>query len=138
MTMFAKLNERARVSKTRPGAARKGRSRGLGIWWTFAGALVVLGAVIVAVAQNSRHVRLHYLAWTTSVSLIVVVLTTALAAVLIDEAGGLIRRRRRRAKNGNRSELEQLRSSHEQQREAANEPASTLDLSDLTVHTERH
>ena len=118
MAVFAKQNRHATVSETRPGEARKSRSRGLGIWWTFAGALVVLGAVIVAVAQNSQHVRLHYLAWTASVSLIVVVLTTALAAVLIDEVGGLIWRRRRRAKNGSRSELEHLRTSDEQQREA--------------------
>jgi uncharacterized integral membrane protein len=84
-------------------------SRGLGVWWTFGAALVVMAAVIVAIVQNSRHVRLHYLAWHLNVSLIVVLLTTALIAVLLDEAGGLVWRRRRRARLGRRSELLELR-----------------------------
>jgi uncharacterized integral membrane protein len=117
MALFTKSNGRASVPKPTPGKVRKGRSRGVGVWWTFAGALVLLAALIVAVAQNSQRVRLHYLAWDARVSLIVVVLTTALAAVLIDEVGGLIWRRRRRAKNGDRSELEHLRASDEQQHE---------------------
>ena len=54
--------------------------------------------VIVAIAQNSRTVRVHYIVWQSNVSLIVVVLTTALAAILLDQAGGLIWRRRRRAR----------------------------------------
>jgi len=89
---------------------RSSGSRGLGVWWTFGAALVVVAAVIVAIVQNSRHVRLHYLAWHLNVSLIVVLLTTALIAVLLDEAGGLLWRRRRRARLGRRSELHELRS----------------------------
>jgi uncharacterized integral membrane protein len=88
---------------------KKRSSHGLGFWWTFAVALVVFAALIVAIVQNSRHVRLHYLAWHVNVSLIVVVLTTALVAVFLDELGGLIWRRRRRARLGRRGELEQLR-----------------------------
>jgi|SRR5580692_526792 uncharacterized integral membrane protein len=84
-------------------------SRGLGVWWTFGAGLVAMAAVIVAIVQNSRHVRLHYLAWHLNVSLIVVLLTTALIAVLLDEAGGLVWRRRRRARLGRRSELLELR-----------------------------
>ena len=80
-------------------------SHGLGLWWTFAAALVVFAALIVAIVQNSRHVRLHYLAWHVSVSLIVVVLTTALIAVFLDEVGGLVWRRRRRSRLGRRTEL---------------------------------
>jgi len=89
----------------RPSAAL----RGLGLWWTFAAALVVAGAIIVAIAQNGRQVRVHYFVWQADVSLIVIILTTALVALVLDEAGGLIWRRRRRAKLGRRSELEQLR-----------------------------
>ena len=129
MKMFAKPKERVEVTTTTPGVTGRTRLRGLGVWWTFAGGLVVLAAVIVAVAQNSRHVRLHYLAWHTNVSLIVIMLTTALVAVLLDEVGGLIWRRRRRARNGRRSELERLRTSHDQQGEtlaaAVAEPVST-------------
>jgi len=84
-------------------------SHGLGLWWTFAVALVVFAALIVAIVQNGRHVRLHYLAWHVSVSLIVVVLTTALIAVFLDQVGGLVWRRRRRGRLGRRAELEQLR-----------------------------
>ena len=135
MAVFTRQNRHARVSETRADAAPEGKRRGLGVWWTFAGALVVLGAAIVAVAQNSQRVRLHYLAWNASVSLIVVVLTTALAAVLVDEVGGLIWRRRRRAKNGNRNELEHLRG----RRAATRAPGRTVRCSlDLFVHTERH
>lgn len=90
------------------GGHGKGSSHGLGFWWTFIAALVLFGATIVAIVQNSRHVRLHYLAWHVNVSLIVVVLTTALIAVFLDEVGGLIWRRRRRSRLGRRSELEQL------------------------------
>jgi uncharacterized integral membrane protein len=88
--------------------AKDGAS-GLGLWWTFAAALVAVGAIIVAIVQNGGHVRVHYLAWHVDVSLIVVVLTTALAAILLDQAGGLIWRRRRRSRLGRRSELAQLR-----------------------------
>lgn len=83
-------------------------SRGLGVWWSFAAALVVVGAVIVAIVGNSRQVRVSYLGWHTSVSLIVVILTTALLAVLLDEAGGLLWRRRRRAKLDRRDERAQV------------------------------
>ena len=92
---------------------RKPGSHGLGWWWTFVAALILGGAVILAVAQNSHTVRVHYLVWQSSVSLIVVVLTTALVAVLLDEAGGLIWRRRRRAKLSRRAELVELRAQHE-------------------------
>jgi uncharacterized integral membrane protein len=88
---------------------KRGGSHGLGFWWTFAVALVVFGALIVAIVQNSHHVRLHFLAWHINVSLIVVVLTTALIAVFLDEVGGLIWRRRRRSRLGRHRELEQLR-----------------------------
>jgi uncharacterized integral membrane protein len=84
-------------------------SPGLGLWWTFAAALVVFAAMIVAIVQNGRHVGLHYLAWHVNVSLIVVVLTTALIAVFLDEVGGLVWRRRRRSRLGRRTELERLR-----------------------------
>ena len=67
------------------------------------------GAVIVAIAQNSHTVRVRYIVWQSSVSLIVVVLTTALAAILLDEIGGLIWRRRRRARLARRNELAELR-----------------------------
>jgi uncharacterized integral membrane protein len=87
-----------------------GESHGLGLWWTFTAALVATGAIIVAIVQNGRHVRVDFLAWHVKVSLIAVILTTALVAILLDEAGGLIWRSRRRARLGRRSELEQLRS----------------------------
>jgi len=118
MKIFAKPKERVEVAKTTTDATGRTRLRGLGLWWTFAAALVVLAAVIVAVAQNSRHVRLHYLAWNTSVSLIVVMLTTALVAVFLAEVGGLIWRRRRRTRNGRLSELERLRTAQDQQDDA--------------------
>jgi uncharacterized integral membrane protein len=89
--------------------ARKARGYGLGLWWTFAAGLVLASATVVAIFQNSHHVRLHYLVWHLNVSLIVVVLTTALIAVFLDEVGGLIWRRRRRSMLGRRGELEQLR-----------------------------
>lgn len=57
--------------------------------------------------------RVHYIVWHASVSLIVVVLATALAAILLDEAGGLIWRRRRRARLARRDELAELRTQHE-------------------------
>jgi uncharacterized integral membrane protein len=88
---------------------RKARGNGLGLWWTFAVGLVLGGALIVAIVQNSHHVRLHYLVWHLNVSLIVVVLTTALISLSLDEVGGLIWRRRRRSLLQRRQELEQLR-----------------------------
>jgi len=69
--------------------------------------------VIVAIAQNSHAVRVHYIVWHASVSLVVVVLATALAAILLDEAGGLIWRRRRRARVARRDELTELRTRHD-------------------------
>jgi uncharacterized integral membrane protein len=90
-----------------PAAGR--RVHGLGLWWTITAALVAAGAVIVAIVQNGRHVRVHYLAWHIDVSLIVVVLATALAAILLDQAGGLVWRHRQRARLSRRSEFEQLR-----------------------------
>jgi len=81
----------------------------VGWWWTFAAALVLVGVLIVAIAQNSRTVRIHYIVWESNVSLIVVVLTTALAAILLDEVGGLIWRRRRRTRLARRHELAELR-----------------------------
>ncbi len=84
-------------------------ARGLGLWWTFAAALVVAAALIIAIAQNGAQVRVHYVVWQASVPLIVIVLTTALVALLLDEAGGLIWRSRRRAKLGRRNELAELR-----------------------------
>jgi uncharacterized integral membrane protein len=97
-------------------------AHGLGFWWTFAAALVVFAALIVAILQNSRHVRLHYLAWHVNVSLIVVILTTALVAVFLDEVGGLIWRRRRRARLSRRSELEQLRTQQQPAEEVTSAP----------------
>jgi len=85
------------------------RLRGLGFWWTFAAALALGVAIVIAIAQNSHTVRVHYIVWHANVSLIVVVLTTALIAILLDEAGGLIWRHRRRARIGRRSELARLR-----------------------------
>src|SRR5205823_4585882 len=86
-----------------------GGPRGLGLWWTFSAGLIVAAAAIVAIVQNSGQVRLHFLVWHASVSLIVVVLTTALSTVFLAEVGGLIWRRRRRSRLGRRSELETLR-----------------------------
>jgi uncharacterized integral membrane protein len=111
MTDFTRPIERLgvapRITTVPPQASAEGRGRqsGLGLWWTFIAALVLGGAIIVAIFQNSRHVSLHYLAWHANVSLIVVVLTTALLAVFLDEVGGLIWRRRRRSRLGRRSEL---------------------------------
>jgi uncharacterized integral membrane protein len=103
-----------------PKHRRRARLHGLGWWWTFAVALVLGGVVIVAIAQNSHTVRVHYVVWQTRVSLIVVVLTTALAAILLDEVGGLIWRRRRRARIARRNELSELRT----QRRLPDESAS--------------
>jgi uncharacterized integral membrane protein len=110
-TPIERLGGALRIKTVSPSASSegKGRASGLGLWWTFIAALVLVGAIIVAIVQNSRHVRLHYLAWHANVSLVVVVLTTALLAVFLDEVGGLIWRRRRRSRLGRRSELEQLR-----------------------------
>lgn len=90
------------------------KDRSHGLWWTFGAALVAVGAAIIAIAQNSQQVRLHYIVWEAHVSLIVVVLTTALLAVLLDEAGGLIWRRRKRSRLGRRDELALLRSESQQ------------------------
>jgi uncharacterized integral membrane protein len=101
---------------------RSGSLRGLGLWWTFAAALVVGVAIIIAIAQNSDTVRVHYIVWDSRVSLIVVVLTTALVAILLDQAGGLIWRRRRRARIARHNELEQLR---DEQRPTGDTPAAS-------------
>ena len=95
-----------------PAKSARRRKTGLGWWWTFAAALILAGVVIVAIAQNSRTVRVHYIVWQSNVSLIVVVLTTALVAILLDQAGGLIWRRRRRARLSRRDELADLRTQH--------------------------
>jgi uncharacterized integral membrane protein len=100
---------------------RQRRLRGLGLWWTFACSLVLGAALIVAIVQNSRHVRLHYLGWHLNVSLIVVILATALIAVLLDEVGGLIWRRRRRASLERRNELSQLQTQQRRFDQAAAE-----------------
>jgi uncharacterized integral membrane protein len=118
------------------GGREKGSSHGLGFWWTFAVALVVFGALIVAIVQNSRHVRLHYLAWHVNVSLIVVVLTTALIAVFLDEVGGLIWRRRRRARLGRHTELEQLRTRQQLPQEAPSVPEPESGTQEISTSTE--
>jgi uncharacterized integral membrane protein len=115
----------------------KGNSHGLGFWWTFAVALVVFGALIIAIVQNSRHVRLHYLAWHVNVSLIVVVLTTALIAVFLDEVGGLIWRRRRRARLGRHSELEQLRTQQHPPAQAPSAPEPESNPQEISTSIER-
>jgi uncharacterized integral membrane protein len=96
-----------------------GAARGLGLWWTFAAALVVAAALIIAIAQNGAQVRVHYVVWQARVPLIVIVLTTALVALLLDEAGGLIWRSRRRAKLARRNELAQLRTGQQRPGPAA-------------------
>jgi uncharacterized integral membrane protein len=111
--------------------AEKARGHGLGLWWTFAAGLVVAGATVVAIFQNSHDVRLHYLAWHLNVSLIVVVLTTALIALFLDEAGGLIWRRRRRSMLDRRSELAQLRTQHLPTDVPADSPADAPEVSVL-------
>ncbi len=99
-------------------AARRSKA-GLGWWWTFAAALILAGVVIVAIAQNSHTVRVHYIVWQSNVSLVVVVLTTALVTILLDQAGGLIWRRRRRARLSRRDELADLRTQHSPEDETA-------------------
>ena len=59
-----------------------------------AAALVVAAAIILAIAQNGRQVRLHCVVWQASVPLIAIILTTTLVALLLGEAGGLIWRPR--------------------------------------------
>jgi uncharacterized integral membrane protein len=106
--------------------SRDGRGHhGLGLWWTFSAGLVGGAAVIVAIVQNSRSVRLHYLAWHIDVSLIVVVLTTALVALTLDEVGGLIWRRRRRSLLARRSELDGLRASRDAEEPPADVPPAS-------------
>ncbi len=116
---------------------KKGSSHRLGFWWTFAVALVVFGAMIVAIVQNGRHVRLHFLVWHTNVSLIVVVLTTALIAVFLDEVGGLIWRRRRRSRLGRRRELEQLRTQQQLPEEAPSVPEPESGTQEISTPIER-
>ncbi len=101
-------------------AHRRHGLHGLRLWWTFAAALVLGAAIIVAIVQNSDRVSLHYLAWHVDLSLIVVILATALIAVLLDEAGGLIWRRRRRSSLGRARELDRFH--WRQQRTAAASP----------------
>jgi len=103
--------------RARPAGPAAGGPRGLGLWWTFSAGLVVAAAALVAIVQNSGQVRLHFLVWHATVSLIVVVLATALTAVFLSEVGGLIWRRRRRSRLGRRSELETLRAQHQPARE---------------------
>jgi len=100
----------SRALRVKPAAPAQGSSHGLGLWWTFSAGLVVAAALVVAIVQNSHQVKLNYLAWHASVSLIAVLLTTALSAVFLAEVGGLIWRRRRRSRLGRHSELETLRS----------------------------
>lgn len=113
--------ERLRGRPARHGA---GGPRGLGLWWTFSAGLVVATAAIVAIVQNSGQVRLHFLVWHASVSLIVLVLATALTAVFLAEVGGLIWRRRRRSRLGRRSELETLRAQQQPAQESSPAAAS--------------
>jgi uncharacterized integral membrane protein len=108
--------------------ARKPRGNGLGLWWTFAVGLVLGGAIIVAIVQNSHRVRLNYLAWHLNVSLIVVILATALIVVALDEVGGLIWRSRRRSLLGRRKELEQLRAQQAPDEGPADAPAAPLEV----------
>jgi uncharacterized integral membrane protein len=114
------------IRKRRAAHRRRGL-HGLGFWWTFAASLVLGAAIIVAIVQNSSHVKLHYLAWHVNVSLIVVILATALVGVLLDEAGGLIWRRRRRSSLARRTELNEFRAQQEPPGETASvaEPATT-------------
>ena len=115
----------------------RARSHGLGFWWTFAAALVVFAAMIVAIVQNGRHVRLHYLAWHVNVSLIVVILTTALIAVFLDEVGGRIWRRRRRARLGRHHELAQLRTEQHRPDEAPIAPEPESGAPEISIPIER-
>ncbi len=115
----------------------KAGASGLGLWWTFAAALVAAGAIIVAIVQNGRSVRVHYLAWHVDVSLIVVVLTTALAAILLDQAGGLIWRRRRRSRLDRRSELARLQARQpisDETRGPAEQPSPSAEVAEAGAH----
>jgi uncharacterized integral membrane protein len=116
---------RTRTERMR-GRHRSGGLRGLGLWWTFAASLVLGVAIILAIAQNSGSVRVHYIVWDSSVSLVVIVLTTALAAILLDQVGGLIWRRRRRARNARHHELQQFR----MERTVAETPPATVPAPD--------
>ena len=98
---------------------------------TFAAALILTGAVIVAIAQNSRMVRVHYIVWQSNVSLIVVVLTTALVAILLDPGRRPDLAEKAPGKTLLRDELADLRTQHSPEDSAAD--ASSAPASDPVV-----
>jgi uncharacterized integral membrane protein len=71
-------------------------AKGTGFSATLIIGVVVAVLVIILAAQNTGHVRFHFLWWHVRSPLIVIILATALAGIVVDEVGGLFWRRRRR------------------------------------------
>ncbi|MGD1052639.1 MAG: LapA family protein [Candidatus Dormibacteria bacterium] len=96
---------------------RKGQSgnevrhqlRGTGLSWTLVIAMVMAVAIVIGIIQNAQGVRLHYLGWHGSVSLIAVLLATVVLTVAVTSLVGVIWRRRRRHQLTESSELHELR-----------------------------
>jgi uncharacterized integral membrane protein len=83
--------------------------RGTGVWPAVVAGLVLAGAVVIFVAQNTHAIALHFLWLDFRTAPAVLVLATALIAVVAAVVVGAWLRRRRRRVLQQREELEHLR-----------------------------
>jgi uncharacterized integral membrane protein len=70
--------EKRRLREQSPGEVHKDRR----VQWAAAGVLAIV--VIVFVAQNSRHVRIDFLFWNSSLPLVWVLVVMVVVGMLID------------------------------------------------------
>jgi uncharacterized integral membrane protein len=92
-------------------AERHGRPpefRGTGIYWSLLVAVVLGGAILVGIVQNTQSVQLKYLGWDARTPLIAVLLIAIFVTAILTELLGVIWRWRRRGQLAARADLQDL------------------------------
>jgi uncharacterized integral membrane protein len=85
--------------------------RGTGVNTALVIGLVLAVLAIIVAVQNTRDVRVKFLAWEANTPLVALILAAAVAGVVLDETLGFFWRRHRRRHLADRAELRRLRRS---------------------------